>query len=108
MNELPRSGYKALWRPLRPSSLSWTLSSSLWTAVLAVAACALLALAAPVGAAVRTPAPVAPSGGATVRIKEVAAVQGVRNNALVGYGLDVPREVVPVNKDKPPSAVHRR
>ena len=85
MNVLDRS----LLKPLR----DWALNSSLWTAVLAVAACALLALAAPVGAAVRVPAAAAvaspPPAGATVRIKEVAAVQGVRSNALVGYGLVV-------------------
>ncbi len=70
-----------------------TLDSSLWTAVMAVAACALLALAAPTQAAVRTPAavplPAVAPVGATVRIKELAAVQGVRSNALVGYGLVV-------------------
>ncbi len=69
--------------------LRWPFNSSLWTAVLAVAACAVLALAAPVGAAVRAPAAAPAPVGATVRIKEVATVQGVRNNALVGYGLVV-------------------
>ncbi len=82
-------------RPVLKPLRELTFSSSLWTAVLAVAACALLALAAPVGAAVRAPTaavlpPPLPSPvGATVRIKEVATVQGVRNNALVGYGLVV-------------------
>ncbi len=85
---------RPLFKSLRHIGLMWTLNSSLWTALLAVAACALLALAAPVGAAVRTPAAAplpaaAAPGGATVRIKEVATVQGVRNNALVGYGLVV-------------------
>jgi flagellar P-ring protein FlgI len=80
--------------PLKALMPSWRLSfnSSLWTAMLAVAACALLALLAPVQAAVRAAAtaPAAPtSTGATVRIKELAAVQGVRSNALVGYGLVV-------------------
>ncbi len=63
-------------------------STSFFTAVVAVAACAMMAFVAPVGAAV------AKGGGrdlvgATVRIKEVAAVHGVRSNALVGYGLVV-------------------
>ncbi len=68
-----------------------SFDSSFSTAVLAVAACALLAFAAPASAAVRVPAAVAAPApaGATVRIKEVATVQGVRNNALVGYGLVV-------------------
>ncbi len=35
------------------------------------------------------PAVAASSGGASTRIKEVAAVQGVRSNQLVGYGLVV-------------------
>jgi flagellar P-ring protein precursor FlgI len=35
------------------------------------------------------PAAAASSGGASTRIKEVAAVQGVRSNQLVGYGLVV-------------------
>jgi flagellar P-ring protein precursor FlgI len=35
------------------------------------------------------PATAASSGGASTRIKEVAAVQGVRSNQLVGYGLVV-------------------
>ena len=87
MNASPISDLLASLKP----ALSWPFSSSLWTAVLAVAACVLLALAAPVGAAVRAPAavPAPASAGATLRIKEVATVQGVRSNALVGYGLVV-------------------
>ena len=87
MNSSPISDLLASLKP----ALSWPFSSSLWTAVLAVAACVMLALAAPVGAAVRPPAAVpAPApAGATLRIKEVATVQGVRSNALVGYGLVV-------------------
>jgi flagellar P-ring protein FlgI len=82
--------------------------SGLATAVVAVAACVMLALSLTVGAA--TTAPAAPRASAqaypvaarattglaqgalqagSVRIKEVASVQGVRNNALVGYGLVV-------------------
>jgi len=91
MNFSPISFLVAALKPV----LRLPFNSSLWTAVLAVAACALLALAAPVGAAVganvRAPAVLATPApaGATVRIKEVATVQGVRNNALVGYGLVV-------------------
>jgi flagellar P-ring protein FlgI len=75
-------------------SLRRSFNSSLWTAVLAVAACAVTALMGPTHAAVRgaaaaAPAVMAPATGATVRIKELAAVQGVRSNALVGYGLVV-------------------
>lgn len=94
MSSLHKSSLSPLLRQSWTAAERVALNSSLWTAVLAVVACILLALAAPAGAAVRTPAAaaaaaLAPAIGATVRIKEVATVQGVRSNALVGYGLVV-------------------
>ena len=53
----------------------------------ALAAAAAAALAAALLAAAASPA--AAQGGATVRIKDIADIEGVRENQLVGYGLVV-------------------
>ncbi len=53
----------------------------------ALAAAAAAALAAALLAAAARPA--AAQGGATVRIKDIADIEGVRENQLVGYGLVV-------------------
>ena len=46
-------------------------------------------LLAVVATAAKTPQPAAPSQGRQVRLKDIASVEGVRDNPLIGYGLVV-------------------